>query len=338
MGTSALSVAVLGASGYAGAEALRLLSVHPRAEVTVLGAGTAAGKAVDALYPHLHPYAGRVFEDPGPDEVAARADAALLALPHGESASLAPALVEAGVRVVDLSGAFRLTAGDYPSWYGFEHPAPAWLDKAAYGLPELFGETIPGAQLVANPGCYPTAALLALVPLLRAGVIEPDGIVIDAKSGLSGAGRHPSQATHFAASDGSVRPYKPGRVHQHVPEIERHAGATVTFVPHLVPATRGLLATCYARLRGGDPGHVLTEAYEGRPFVRVLPEGALPDTKRVTGSNMVEVAATTDGSTAVVMAALDNLVKGGAGQAVQNLNLMHGFPETMGLDHPAVYP
>ncbi len=337
-----MQVAVLGASGYSGAELLRLLAGHPSAEVTAIGAGASAGALVASVYPHLMPFASRSFESLQPEEVGARADLAFLALPHAESASVAPAVVEAGARVVDLSGAFRLPAGEYPSWYGFEHPQPAWLGKAVYGLPELFAERIAGAELVANPGCYATAVVLALAPLLSAGLIGAEGIVVDAKSGTSGAGKAPTASTHFATTEGSVRPYKAGGVHQHTPEIELALDVSLTFVPHLVPATRGILATCYARTAVSAEGLLATlrDAYAASPFVQVLPEGTLPDSKRVTGANAVELGAAVDArtGTAIVVAALDNLMKGAAGQAVQNMNLMLGLPETAGLEALAVYP
>jgi len=338
----ATAVAVLGASGYTGAEVLRLLATHPDLEVAAIGASSAAGKPITTRYPHLDAYAGRSFEDLQSEDVIERAEAALLALPHGESATVAPALLEGGVGVVDLSGDFRLPADAYPAWYGYDHPSPAWLEKAVYGLPELFADEIRDAALVANPGCYPTAVLLGLTPLAKAGLIETDGIVIDAKSGVSGAGRTPTDSTHFATAEGSVRPYKAGGVHQHTPEIERYLGAPVTFVPHLVPTTRGVLTTCYAPT-SSDAATLLatlSEAYANAPFVRVLPEGTLPDSKRVQGSNVCELGVAVDGrtGTAVVVGAVDNLVKGAAGQAIQNLNLMLGLSETAGLEALAVYP
>jgi N-acetyl-gamma-glutamyl-phosphate reductase len=341
-------VAVFGASGFTGAELLRLLADHPAVDIAAVGAGERAGSALATVHPHLAPLGDLTLERLGP-EVAARVDLALLALPHGESARLAPALVEAGTRVVDLAGDFRLPAEAYPDWYGFEHPAPAWLEKAAYGLPELFREAIRGADLVANPGCYPTAAALALVPLLRAGLIEPRGIVIDAKSGVSGAGATLTDAVHHARTEGSVRPYRVGH-HQHTPEIEavleRSTGIPfrLTFVPHLVPAVRGVLVTCYARLSAPvsveELSAALSQAYADEPFVRALPPGELPDPKRVTGANVCEVGVGLDAraGTAVAVGAVDNLVKGAAGQAVQNLNLMCGFDEAAGLPVVGVYP
>jgi N-acetyl-gamma-glutamyl-phosphate reductase len=348
VGVDRVAVAVVGGSGYSGAELLRLLACHPRVQVATITANDAAGSRVGQVYPHLRPFADRTFEPVGAVDPGA-VGAAFVALPPGESARIIPDLVEAGVRVVDLGGDFRLPADAYPRWYGFEHPAPAWLDKAAYGLTELFREQIVDAQLVANPGCYPTPAVLGLGPLLRAGLILPGGLVVDGKSGISGAGKRPTAASHFAALDGSVQAYRVGR-HQHTPEIERAIGmsarvpVTLTFVPHLVPTVRGIVTTAYARLMPtADPGalrSVLASAYEEEPFVRVVPAGAMPDPKRVLGSNVCELGVEVDehAGTAVVVGAIDNLGKGAAGQAVQNLNLMFGFDETDGLSTVGVYP
>ena len=345
---SSIPVAVFGASGYSGAELLRLLAAHPAVEVVAIGASERAGQQLADIYPSLAPLGPRTFEALDAT-VADRAELAFLALPHGRSAQIAPALLEAGMRVVDLSGDFRLAADDYPAWYGFEHPAPEWLGKAVYGLPELFPAEIAGAALVANPGCYPTAVALALAPLLATGAIGPEGIVVDAKSGVSGAGAKPTETVHYAHTEGSVRPYRVGN-HQHTPEIEmaleRAAGrqAPITFVPHLVPAVRGVLVTCYAHLTGPATLEELTRvvetAYEGAPFVRVLPPGLMPDPKRVTGSNVCEVGVGLDPrtGTTVAVAAVDNLVKGAAGQAVQNMNLMLGLDESTALPTIGLYP
>jgi N-acetyl-gamma-glutamyl-phosphate reductase len=341
-------VAVFGASGYSGAELLRLLAAHPGAEVTAVTAGERAGQRIGDVYPHLAPFAGIELE-PVHTDVAGRADLAFLALPHGESSSVAPSLLDAGLRVIDLAGDFRLPAEAYPYWYGFDHPAPEWLGKAVYGLPELFGKEIAAADLVANPGCYPTAAALALAPLLRAGAIDSTGILIDAKSGVSGAGAKPSATVHYAHTEGSVRPYKVG-THQHTPEIElvldRASGAatSVTFVPHLVPAVRGVLVTCYARVAGDHDllalHAVLADSYAHAPFVRTLDADDMPDAKRVTGANVCEVGVGLDTrtGTAVIAAAVDNLVKGAAGQAIQNMNLMLEFDETTALPTIGLYP
>jgi N-acetyl-gamma-glutamyl-phosphate reductase len=339
--------AVFGASGYLGAELLRLLSAHPDAEIVAAGAAENAGKAVDEVHPHL---AGIDLDLEALDaSVAERADVAFLSLPHGESANLAPRLLESGMRVIDLAGDFRLPSDSYPRWYGFDHPSPEWSAKAVYGLPELFASDISGATLVANPGCYPTAAALALVPLLRSGLVSGEGIVVDAKSGVSGAGAKPTSNVHYARRDGSVEPYRVGH-HQHTPEIEQVLEAAtghparVTFVPHLVPSVRGVLVTCYAPLTGQasteDLTAALAEAYAATPFVRALSPGTMSDPKRVAAANVCEVAAVADPRTgmAVVVGAVDNLVKGGSGQAIQNMNLMYAIDETIGLPTIGVFP
>jgi N-acetyl-gamma-glutamyl-phosphate reductase len=351
LGERPIRVAVLGASGYAGGELVRLLAAHPATALTYLGANSSVGATLGTVHPHLAPLAvaGEPLREMVLEVVAEAADVAFLALPHGASATLAPGLVEAGLHVIDLGGDFRLPADAYPEWYGFEHPAPGWLAKAVYGLPELFGEELAGALLVANPGCYPTPVILGLAPLLVAGLIEPGPIRVDGKTGLSGAGRAPSDATTFSATEESVRPYRVPR-HQHTPEMERGieracgAAVDVLFVPHLVPTVRGVMTTAYATATGGATTASLTEclgaAYEGRPFVRVLPAGEMADTKRVRGSNAVELQAVVDErtGTAVVVGAVDNLVKGAAGQAIQNLNVVAGFPEEEGLPLVGVYP
>jgi N-acetyl-gamma-glutamyl-phosphate reductase len=275
--------------------------------------------------------------------LADRCDAVVLATSASVSTQLAPAFLERGKNVVDLSGGFRLEhAGDYSRWYGFEHPAISLLSRAHYGLPELFGAPPrgDGATLVANPGCYPTAALLALAPLVRAGLVEPTGIVIDAKSGVTGAGRQATEQFSFGEVDEDLRAY---RIlgHQHTPEILRalrrvNADVKLTFTAHLLPVRRGLMATCYARPRAGTNASLvaqcLADAYAGRPFVHaVAPERATLG--RVVGTNHARVGATADDDVVIAIGAIDNLVKGAAGQAVQNLNLMYGMDETLGLAH-----
>ncbi len=348
--SSSISVAVLGASGYTGGELVRLLIGHPSVDLTYLGVRDAAKRSLDEIHPHL---AGRVSASLGELSIDAAVDAAevvFLALPNGHAKDLAPDLVEKGRRVIDISGDFRLPADRYPEWYGFEHPSPAWLEKAVYGLPEWFADQIRDAELVANPGCYTTTAILGLAPLLKQGLIEGDVIQVDGKSGLSGAGREASEATSYVVSSDSVRPYRfPG--HQHTPEFEHVLNAVtgasprVIFVPHLVPSVRGVLCTSYARAAGDgvtteSVTDALLEAYAGAPFVRVLPAGGMADTKRAVGSNVIELHAAADPrtGTVIVVGALDNLVKGAAGQAVQNFNLMHGLEETTGLSSVGIYP
>ncbi len=344
-----IRAAILGASGYTGGELVRLLSEHPAVEIAFLGARSAAGRPLAESQPHLSSLGDRTLEPIETGAIAERADVALLALPHGTSAEVAPPLLDAGVRVIDLAGDFRLDAAAYPEWYGWEHPAPAWLEKAVYGLPELFGDQITGAELVANPGCYPTGVSIALAPLLEAGLVDAAGILVDGKTGLSGAGRGASESSSFTATEDSVRPYR-FPAHQHTPEMERSLALatgqlpSVLFVPHLVPTVRGVVTTAYARLRVDASSTSLTEVlvdrYAGAPFVRVLPPGGMVDSKRVRGTNVVEVQAVADARTgcAVVVTAVDNLVKGAAGQAIQNLNLMTGLEESAGLPTLGVYP
>ncbi len=341
-------MAVLGASGFSGAELLRLLASHPSFEVVFVGAHDAAGKSVGDVWPHLVPFADRVLEsngslDPG------LVEAAFVALPAGESSQVVPDLAERGVRVVDVGPDFRLPPHEYPAWYGFEHAAPAWPDKAVYGLTEIFRDEVKGAAIVANPGCYPTPVLLGLHPLFASGLVDGD-VIVDGKSGISGAGKKPTPQSQFASLDGSVRAYKVGR-HQHTPEMERYlttsgASPKVTFVPHLVPAVRGIVTTCFTATDSdaGELRDVLRKTYADEPFVRVLPAGETPDPKRLTGSNACELAVEVDAhggrdrGVAVVIGAIDNLGKGAAGQALQNLNVMLGLEETLGLATVGVYP
>jgi N-acetyl-gamma-glutamyl-phosphate reductase len=341
-------VAVIGASGYSGGELVRLLLGHPSVTVTRVGGASSVGSRLGEVHPHLlgTPAAELVLE---PADRIGGVDVAFLALPHGRSAELAPVLLDAGTRVIDLAGDFRLDASAYPEWYGFEHPAPAWLDKAVYGLPELFRDQVSGAELVANPGCYPTAVALGLAPLLLVGLLQSGPIIVDGKTGLSGAGRASTEAVSYAVTEESVRPYR-FPVHQHTPEMERvlenstGTATTVSFVPHLVPSVRGVLITAYARAAAGSTTATLTDAlasaYAAEPFVRVLPAGDMVDTKRTRGTNVLELQAVVDPrtGTAVVVGALDNLVKGAAGQAIQNMNLLLGVDETTALPTTAVYP
>ena len=344
-------VAVLGASGFGGGELIRLLHDHPAVEVTFVGAHGSVGKTLAEVHPHLGvlPCGSEILREPVVADISDVADVAFCSLPHGASAELAPRLLESGVRVIDLAGDFRLPASAYPDWYGFEHPSPDWLGKAVYGLPELFGDQLLGAQLVANPGCFPTSVILGLAPLLSAGLVEPGPFHVDGKTGLSGAGRAASEAALFAASEESIRPYRAPR-HQHTPEMERGlelaTGFTpgVIFVPHLVPAVRGVVTTTFAPMAPGVTADELTsclvDAFAPRPFVRVLPPEGMVDSKRTRGSNVVELQALADTrtGTAVVIGALDNLVKGAAGQAIQNLNLILGLDESTALPTVGVYP
>jgi len=344
-------VAVLGASGYAGGELVRLLASHPLLEVTFLGAKDSVGKRLAESHPHLAslPQASLELQPIDAEVIAGAADLVFSSLPNGASSAIVPALLDAGLRVIDLAGDFRLPAEAYPEWYGFTHPAPERLDKAVYGLPELFGARVAGAELIANPGCYPTPVILGIAPLLRAKLIEPAPVRVDGKTGLSGAGRSAAEASLFTSTEESVRPYRVPR-HQHTPEMERGIdlatgrSVRVLFVPHLVPTVRGVVTTAYASLTEGVGTEALTAclraAYDGRRFVRVLPAGGMVDSKRTRGTNVVELQAVADDrtGTAVVVGAVDNLVKGAAGQAIQNANLALGLDEATGLPTLAVYP
>lgn len=339
-----LSVAIVGASGYTGAELLRILAAHPAMSVVVATGDTQAGVAVGDLYPHLGPaYPGLVFSPYSIDDVA-RADVVFFGLPHGASQRIIPELLDAGsgARIVDLAADFRLRdPAAYEQWYGEPHGAPGRLVDFAYGLPELYRDTFDGAAAIAAPGCYPTAAALALAPLVRAGAIETGGVIVDAASGVSGAGRPAKPHTSFCAVDEDFTAY--GLLdHRHTPEIEQASGAEVLFTPHLVPMNRGILATCYARPAGDADTDALlalyAEAYAGEPFVTV--SEASPSTKATLGSNSAHLTVRHDHRTGwvVMLCAIDNLGKGASAQAVQCANRLCGLAETTGLSTVGVYP
>lgn len=341
-------IAVVGASGYTGGELLRLLAGHPEAEVVVASGDSQAGAPIAGLYPSLvGAYGDRTFDRFDAASVDG-VDLAFCALPHGASQAVVPDLLGRVGKVVDLAADFRLTDADlYPEWYGEAHTRPDLLADAAYGLPELFRDQIVGADLIAGPGCYPTAAALALAPLLKAGLSESTGIVVDAVSGLSGAGRPPKPNTTFCSADGDVIAYGLLR-HRHTPEIEQTltriggAPAQVIFTPHLVPMSRGMLATCYSRPTAGttaaDVAAAFAEAYDREPFVHVVADP--PSTKATQGSNAAHVSAVLDERTGWVLSfcALDNLGKGASGAALQCANLALGLPEDLGLSAIGVYP
>lgn len=336
-----VQVSIVGATGYAGAELIRLLAGHPGASIRSLHARGRERRPLAEEFPHLGPL-NLTVEDGEPE---AGIDVAFIALPSGHSAELAARLAEAGTTVIDVGADLRLRdPAAYPTWYGFEHPAPQALAQAVYGLPELTRARLPGARLIANPGCYPTAALLALLPLATAGLLS-DEVIVDAKSGVSGAGRGVGQEYLFTELDGSTAPY--GLTgHRHTPEISQglaDAGSSVevTFVPHLVPQARGIVATCYARLSEDLGQEALVDLYastlDGEPFVHLAERP--PASKLASGSNHAFVHAVRTGPRRVVaVAAIDNLGKGAAGQAIQNMNLARGLPETSGLDAVGIYP
>ncbi len=346
-----LRIIVVGGTGYTGAELLRLALQHPQLEVAGVVGNKTAGGDIAAILPSFRGVLEGQVEAFDPDRVAEGADAVFCALPHAASAAVVASLRERGQTVFDLSADFRFAdLTTYEKWYG-PHPAPGLLPEATYGLVELHRESLRAADLIAVPGCYPTSAILALAPLLEAGLIDADGIVVDAKSGVSGAGRSVGPATHFSEVAEGLRAYKVG-AHRHAPEIDKELSAVagssvrVTFVPHLVPMTRGIHATCYARPSASKavPAAQCIEAakalYASSPSVVVLDEGQHPDTLWVRGSNRVYLAYAQDPSsgTVVAMSVIDNLVKGAAGQAIQCLNVRFGFDEGTGLGSPAMWP
>jgi len=340
-------VGIINVTGYAGVELARLLSRHPGVELTSVTGRSTAGQKLNQFFPHL------VDLDLTIEAKLADVELAFSAMPHKDSAQEIIPLVGCGIKVVDISADFRLrSAEEYQKWYGVAHPAPQLLEKAVYGLPELHREKIKKAQIIANPGCYPTSAILALAPAVKAGLVDSD-IIVDSKSGVSGAGRSLSLTTHFAEVNEDVSAYAL-EGHRHLPEITQELkllGAeepSITFVPHLSPITRGILTTAYAplvagKLSEGKKGEAELKAiyrdfYKDEPFVRV--SAAPPHTKHTWGNNLCFVYPTIDPRTKrlIAISVLDNLVKGAAGQAIQNMNLMLALPETMGLEAPAVYP
>lgn len=345
-------VGVLGASGYTGAELVRLLLRHPQVEIALLTAERRAGQEMRKVFPQLSPYElPRLLSIEDVDWRNLGLDLVFCALPHGTTQKVVSRLLgeAAATRVVDLSADFRLDPETYARWYGHAHAAPALQAEAVYGLVEVYREEIRRARLVANPGCYTTCAQLPLVPLLKGGAIEPDEIIIDAKSGMTGAGRAAKEEMLFSEVSEGFHAYGVGH-HRHMAELDQEfskaAGRAVvaTFTPHLVPMNRGILATIYVRGREGrapeDLHGLLAKVYASEPFVHVLPFGEVPQTRHVRGSNMTFIGVARDRAPgrAIIISALDNLTKGASGQAVQNMNVMLGYPETMGLEQVALFP
>jgi N-acetyl-gamma-glutamyl-phosphate reductase len=333
-----IRVAVLGATGYTALEAIKILLRHPEAKIVALTSRQEGSPPVASIHPSLTRRIELPVEDLAPSQLTSRAECIFSCLPHGVTASLVPELLAGGARIVDFSADYRLDdAEQFAQWYGMKHPDPQRL-PVVYGLPELFREQIRPAKLVANPGCNPTSAILALAPLLRAGLIETEGIIIDSKSGVSGAGRSPKLTTLYPECNESISAYNIGR-HRHTPEIEQILGKAagkpvqVIFTPHLVPMDRGILSTAYSRPRGDVTEDKLFEAlrtaYDDEPFVRVVDH--LPATKDTTDTNYCDVTVRMVRGRVLTISCLDNLIKGAAGAAVQNFNLMYGFPETMAL-------
>jgi len=334
-----IRVAILGASGYSALELIRLLLRHPEAQITALTTRQAEPRPVGEVHPAL---AGRLdleLENLSVNQVAERADCVFCCLPHGASASVVAELLPLGKKVIDLSADYRLNdAAEYKKWYGLEHPDPARLEGAAYGLPEVYRDEIKNASLVANPGCYPTSAILALAPLLEAGAIKTDGIIVDSKSGVSGGGREPKPVFHFPECNESVSAYGVG-THRHMPEIDQvlsyvaNSNVRVVFTPHLIPMDRGIFTTCYAVPTGEFDEtsllSIVSEFYADEPFVRV--SKALPATKHVSDTNFCDITVRSVRGRVVTLSAIDNLIKGASGAAVQNFNLIYGFDETTAL-------
>jgi N-acetyl-gamma-glutamyl-phosphate reductase len=334
-----IRVAILGASGYSALELIRILLRHPEVEITALTTRKTESPSIGEVHPSL---AGRLhlkLESLSADVVANRADCVFCCLPHGASASAVAELLPLGKKIIDLSADYRLkSAAVYAEWYGLEHADPARLSEAVYGLPEIYRERIQRAQLVANPGCYPTSAILALAPLLRAGAILPRGIIVDSKSGVSGAGRDPKAHLHFPECNESVSAYGVG-THRHMPEIDQvlsHVADSeirVIFTPHLIPMDRGILSTCYAEPTGEFDDNSLLDViktfYANERFIRATPN--LPTTKNVAGTNFCDITVRTVRGRVIVISAIDNLVKGASGAAVQNFNLMNGINESTAL-------
>jgi N-acetyl-gamma-glutamyl-phosphate reductase len=334
-----IDVAILGATGYTALELMKLLLRHPEARITAVTSRQEGRPPVATVHPSLVGRLDLPLEDLAPAEVASRAACVFSCLPHCASAEIVPQLLAAGATVVDFSADYRLDdTASYLEWYGHEHPDGARLGRTVYGLPELFRSAIVGQSLVANPGCYSTSAILPLAPLLKSGLFETDDIIIDAKSGVSGAGRSPKLMTHFPECNESLSAYNVGR-HRHTPEIEqivaRFAGVRpqVIFTPQLAPMDRGILSTIYIRPRKpvaeGDVLQLLRDAYAGEPFVRVVDH--LPATKDSVHTNCCDITARVVRDRVLLISCLDNLVKGAAGAAVQNFNVLHGFPETTAL-------
>lgn len=332
-------VAILGATGYTALELIKLLLRHPAAKITTVTSRQEGRPPISSVHPSLTGRLDAVLEDLSPEQVAERCECAFLCLPHAASAESAKALLARDVKVIDFSADYRLNdAATYKQWYEHDHPDAQRLGSTPYGLPELFGDRLRGAELIANPGCYPTSAILPLAPLVKAGLIEPADIIVDSKSGVSGAGRTPKLNTHYPECNESISAYSIGK-HRHQPEIEQILGRAtgkrveVIFTPHLTPMDRGILSTIYARptrqVTEKEVLGTLREFYAGQPFIRVV--NHLPATKDTAHTNFVDVTARIVKDRVVLISAEDNLIKGASGAAVQNFNWMFGFDEKLGI-------
>lgn len=344
-----LNIGIYGASGYTGQELLRLLLGHPQSNVVALTSRRYAGLPVSDIYPVFLGLTDLAFIDASPEEMAALADIVFLALPHGISMDVAPIFLRAGKKVIDLSADFRLrNVATYEHWYR-RHTAPEHIKESVYGIPELYGDAIVSAKLVANPGCYPTSVILGLAPLLKAHCIDDASIIVDSKSGVSGAGREPQVGTLFCEIDEGFKAYKIGQ-HRHTPEMEQEIGVLaghdvkISFTPHLLPLSRGILSTIYASVQKDLTTSALVDLYRqfyrGKKFIRIYKEGTLPNISSIRGSNYCDIGLTIDGRTnrVIIVSAIDNLMKGAAGQAIQNMNLMCGISEDTGLNIMSLFP
>jgi len=349
--TGRIPVGIIGASGYGGVQLVRLLMDHPNLELAYLGGESSAGQPFADLYPHLGHRVQQAIEPIDLEKIASRCQVVFLSLPNGLACKMVPTLLARGCKVLDLSADYRFTnLATYTAWYGVKRTDLTVAETAVYGLPELYRDRLSQAQLVGCPGCYPTASLLALSPLLKQGLIQPETAIIDAKSGASGGGRQAKTNLLLAEAEGSLGAYNVAR-HRHTPEIEQVCSdlagheVLVQFTPHLIPMVRGILATVYATLR--DPGLVREDLltiysafYRNSPWVKILPSGTYPQTKWAMGTNLCYLGVEVDSRTdrVIVLSAIDNLIKGQAGQAIQCLNLMMGWQETLGLPQLAFYP
>jgi N-acetyl-gamma-glutamyl-phosphate reductase len=344
-----LKVAIVGASGYTGIELLRILYGHPEVAVTCVTSERSAGKPIAGIFPTVRGRCNYILENLEPVSVADKADIIFTALPHKAAMEVVPTFLQMGKRVIDLSADYRLKkSSEYAAWYE-PHMNPELLQRAVYGLPEIRRNKIKKADLVANPGCYPTSIILGLAPLLKKKAVELHSVIADSKSGVSGAGRSAKVDTLFCEVNNGFKAYGVA-THRHTPEIEQElsllAGEElkISFTPHLVPMNRGILSTMYGKLNENYTTVQLLEMYEefyqGEAFVRVLPEGDFPSTLHVQGSNFCDVGLTVDNRTGrvIVVSAIDNLIKGASGQAVQNMNIMNGFPESLGLETLPLFP
>ncbi|PIE58702.1 MAG: N-acetyl-gamma-glutamyl-phosphate reductase [Desulfobulbus propionicus] len=345
-----IQVGIVGASGYTGAELARILCNHPDVQLTVATSRTYAGKSMAEVFPNLRGYTDIICANLSGEEMARQADFFFTAVPHQTAMDIVPALLAAEKKVVDLSADFRLRdVAVYAQWYG-KHTSSHLLSEAVYGLPELYREQIRSANFVANPGCYPTSVILALAPLLKHKRILPSSIIVDSKSGTTGAGRAANVTSLFCEVHDGFRAYKVGGTHRHTPEMEQElslladADCTITFTPHLLPLSRGILSTIYATMDGaGSPDELhqlFADTYADERFVRILPEGTVPATQYVRGSNYCDIGIEVDPRTGrvIVISAIDNVVKGASGQAVQNMNIMLGLEEASGLDQIPLFP